>query len=172
MTLQEIESTINDILENPCGRDTMHYGPSRTEKSIVKLCNIVLCLAQENDRLQKKINIITNIDHIVTPMKKVTILQLIQQIFPEIEGSLNSQDTIKRFTYLIDDKIRAVLMSDDTNLTVNYNGEERIMRDADNIEYIGEVGDKGHRFRLRGYLDDWTQYEVCFTIYPTDQFVQ
>ena len=62
MTLQEIESKINDILKDPCGRDTVHYGPSRTEKSIVKLCNIVLSLAQENDRLQKKINVLTNVE--------------------------------------------------------------------------------------------------------------
>jgi len=41
-------------------RDTCMYGPSRTEESIVKLCNIVLDLAQEIDRLQKKINVLTN----------------------------------------------------------------------------------------------------------------
>ena len=62
MTLQEIESKINDILEDPCGRDTIYYGPSKTEESIVKLCNIVLDLAQEIDRLQKKINVLTNVE--------------------------------------------------------------------------------------------------------------
>jgi len=101
-------------------------------------------------------------------IKKVSILQLIQQIFPEVEGVFNNQDAANDFRLLLDNKIRAIIMSDDTNLTVNYNGEERIMRDADDIEYVGQVEDKGQQFILRGYLDDWTQYQGSFTIYPTD----
>lgn len=38
---EDINERINHILEDPCGRDTSYYGPSKTEKSIVEICNIL-----------------------------------------------------------------------------------------------------------------------------------
>lgn len=38
---EDINERINHILEDPCGRDTSRYGPSKTEESIVEICNIL-----------------------------------------------------------------------------------------------------------------------------------
>ena len=38
---EDIDGRIYEILCDPCGRDTSRYGPSRTEESIIKICEII-----------------------------------------------------------------------------------------------------------------------------------
>ena len=234
-TREALIERIEHVEHDPCGRNTELYGPSRTENSILELCQAMkelindVCqnyrfdsngkpdptkeaqtytknLQEVIDELAEKGELYIpeqnsnklikcksakvicesdNIrpgyisltiegaleDHEMKLIKKVTIPQLINQVFSEVKGPIDDPNAAKRFEGLINNKIRSIAMSNDTVLTATYNDEERVLRDTAEVEYIGEVEDRGHRFMLIGHLDDWTLYEGFFTIYSTAQFI-
>lgn len=177
-TREALIERIEHVEHDPCGRNTELYGPSMTENSILELCQVMkelindVCQNYRFDSNGKPDPTKEAQTYERKLIKKVAIFQLINQVISEVKGPIDDPNATKRFEGLINNKIRSIAMSNDTVLTATYNDEERVLRDTAEVEYIGEVEDRGHRFMLIGHLDDWTPYEGFFTIYSTAQFTQ